>query len=78
LQDNDVPLQALVPPLQHMPEHALRAALREPLLPIDVEGDRQYFLSVRYGEVVDPRVLQALLTGQLEGQQLRAHGAAEG
>lgn len=73
-----MPLQALVPPLQHLPDHSLRAALREPLLPVDVEGDRQYFLSVRYGEVMQPRVLQALLAGQLEGQQFDAQGAAEG
>ncbi|EFN57347.1 hypothetical protein CHLNCDRAFT_142712 [Chlorella variabilis] len=71
-EDNDVALQALVPPLQHLPESARRAMLQEPLLPLDVEGDRQYFLSVRYGKVVDPAMLHALLTGQLEGQQLSA------
>lgn len=40
-------LQALVPPLANLPEGARRAALDDPLLPVDVEGDRQYFLSVR-------------------------------
>ncbi len=43
-QDNDVALQALVPPLAQLPEAAQRAAAMEPLLPLDVEGDRQYFL----------------------------------
>lgn len=43
-QDNDIPLQALVPPLAALPEAAQRTALAEPLLPVDVEGDRQYFL----------------------------------
>jgi hypothetical protein len=71
LQDTDVPLQALIPPLQHLPEAGRRAMLQEPLLPVDVEGDRQYFLSVRYGRLVDPAALHALLRGQLEGQQLR-------
>lgn len=37
-------LQALVPPLAQLPEAAQRAAAMEPLLPLDVEGDRQYFL----------------------------------
>lgn len=37
-------LQALVPPLTELPEAAQRAATMEPLLPLDVEGDRQYFL----------------------------------
>jgi len=71
VQDNDVPLQSLVPPLQHLPDAARGAVLREPLLPVDVEGDRQYFLSVRYGSVLDRAKLAALLSGQLEGQQLR-------
>ncbi|KAI3438397.1 hypothetical protein D9Q98_000829 [Chlorella vulgaris] len=70
-EDTDVPLQALIPPLQHLPEAGRRAMLQEPLLPVDVEGDRQYFLSVRYGRLVDPAALHALLSGQLEGQQLR-------
>ena len=69
-----MPLQSLVPPLQHLPEAARGAVLWEPLLPVDVEGDRQYFLSVRYGSVLDRAKLAALLSGQLEGQQLRADG----
>lgn len=44
-QDNVVALQALVPPLEHLPTQAARrAALGDPLLPVDVAGDRQYFL----------------------------------
>ena len=66
-------LQALVPPLQHLTDPARRqAAFNELLLPVDVERDRQYFLSPRFGVVDQPAMLQALLTGQLEGQQLRA------
>ncbi|KAI7835763.1 hypothetical protein COHA_010341 [Chlorella ohadii] len=71
-EDNDVALQALVPPLAQLPEAAQRAAAMEPLLPLDVEGDRQYFLSVRYGNVLEPQTLRQLLAGQLEGQQLQA------
>ena len=67
-----MPLQAVVPPLQNLPEAAQRVAVQEPLLPVDVEGDRQYFLSVRYGTVLDAPTLKALLTGRLEGQQLHA------
>lgn len=71
-QDNDVPLGRLVAPLAELPEAAAAAALRDPLLPVDVEGDRQYFLSLRYGRVEQPALLRALLRGQLEGQRLRA------
>ncbi|KAL4448002.1 hypothetical protein ABPG75_005221 [Micractinium tetrahymenae] len=71
-EDNDIPLGKLVPPLAQLPEAAANAALGDPLLPVDVEGDRQYFLSLRYGRVADPATLRALLRGQLEGQQLRA------
>lgn len=39
-----MPLQALVPPLAELPEAAQMAAAMEPLLPLDVEGDRQYFV----------------------------------
>lgn len=71
-EDNDVPLGRLVAPLAELPEAAAAAALRDPLLPVDVEGDRQYFLSLRYGRVEQPALLRALLRGQLEGQRLRA------
>ncbi len=71
-QDNDVPLGRLVAPLAELPEAAAMQALRDPLLPVDVEGDRQYFLSLRYGRVEEAATLHALLRGQLEGQRLRA------
>jgi len=77
-QDNDVALQSLVPPLADLAEPAQRAALAESLLPVDVEGDRQYFLSLRYGSVVDGPALRALLTGQLRGQRLQADGEGSG
>lgn len=73
-QDNDVALQSLVPPLAQLPEAARRAALRDPLLPLDVEGDRQYCLSPRYGALVDAPTLVALLAGRLPGQALHADG----
>ena len=44
-------LQALVPPLAALPEAGQRAALAEPLLPLDVEGDRQYFLRWWWGRM---------------------------
>jgi hypothetical protein len=73
VQDVDVPIQALVPPLQHLSQAARRAMLEEPLIPVDVEGQRQFFLSARFGRVLDPAMLERLLAGQLQGQELRTH-----
>eukprot|EP00887_Chlorella_sp_A99_P004626 scaffold4.g4626.t1 len=85
-EDNDVALDRLVPPLAGLPPGARGAAAAEPLMPLDVEGDRQYYLSavcrpllfysLRYGRMADAAVLQQLLAGELpEQRQLR--GAAD-
>lgn len=51
-EDNIVALKELVPPLEHLPTAAARrAAMGDPLLPVDVAGDRQYFLRCEGGGV---------------------------
>ena len=49
-----------------------------PAPPVCAEGDRQYFLSVRYGRIEDGATLRALLTGRLPGQALQADGDTGG
>ena len=66
VQDNIVDTERLVPPLQGCSPEELRAMAAQPLLPVDVEGDRQYILSLRYGRLVDKRALLAVLQGRAD------------
>ena len=36
------------------------------LLPIDVEGDRQYFLSIPHGRIIQKDLLLKVLKGELD------------
>ena len=67
LQDVSVPLSDMVPPLANIsPPVALQLA-EQPLLPVSVSGDRQFFLSWRHGNLVDKATLRRLLDGRLTG-----------
>ena len=68
-EDNDVCIADLIPPLLGRSPQAAAAILAEPLIPLDVEGDRQYFLSVKYGILEDKEKLRKLLEGRYAGQQ---------
>lgn len=65
LQDNWVPLRDLIAPFQDMAPQAVAEAAAKPLIPLDVAGDRQYYLSIRYGNLVDKQQLQSILNGSL-------------
>lgn len=75
-ENNDVPLEDVVPPLQGVLPQVRAVMLREALIPIDVEGDRQYFLSLRYGLLLNKPLLLALLEGRL-GEAGQQHPQAE-
>jgi hypothetical protein len=63
-QDNWVHPERLVPPLWDCSPQELRALIAQPLLPVDVEGDRQYILSLRHGRLIDRTRLLAVLQGR--------------
>ena len=68
-EDVDALIDDVVPPLAGLTPPEATAAAAEPFLPVTVSGDRQYVLSVRYGNVVDGKALKALLNGSLDSEQ---------
>lgn len=65
VQDNLVAPERLIPPLQGCSSTELRQIAEQTLLPIDVEGDRQYILSLRHGHLVNKQRLMEVLKGSL-------------
>lgn len=59
----DVPIQRVVPSFKGLSQAALRHAASEPAFPIIVEGERQFIVSLRYGQVIDGHMLKRLLDG---------------
>lgn len=59
-----VSVDALVPPFKDVTPGEVASLARQPLLPLDVEGDRQYIISLRQGLVEEPHLLKQLLSGQ--------------
>ncbi|BDA42295.1 hypothetical protein COCOBI_03-1820 [Coccomyxa sp. Obi] len=64
-EDNLVAPERLIPPLQGCSPTELRQIAEQTLLPIDVEGDRQYILSLRHGHLVNKQRLMEVLKGSL-------------
>ena len=68
----------MVPPLEGCTPEELRSIAQQTLIPVDVEGDRQYFLSLRHGHLADKARLMAILQGKDDIQQRRLRGLPEG
>ena len=59
-QDGSLRVDAIVPPLKGK-EVQLRELAQQSFLPLDVDGDRQYLISMRHGALLDrPRLVQLL------------------
>lgn len=58
----------LVPPFKDASGVELGYLAGQTLLPIDVEGDRQYFISIPHGRLVEKDLLLKVLKGELEGK----------
>ena len=56
----------LVPPFKGASGVELGHLAGQTLLPIDVEGDRQYFISIPHGRLVEKDLLLKVLKGELE------------
>lgn len=64
LQDTLVDISRILPPLKDISQTS-RAELAElPVIPLDVEADRQYLISLRHGIFVDKTKLFQLLEGK--------------
>jgi hypothetical protein len=63
-QDNVVELDALIPIFKNLSPGEIASLARQPLLPLEVEGDRQYVISLRQGLLKEPRLLKQLLSGE--------------
>lgn len=61
-QNVEVPIDQVIPPC---PPGTPRTTLAAPFVPVQALGDRQYFVSLRYGRVVNPDRLKWLLTRAL-------------
>ncbi|GMH39576.1 hypothetical protein BSKO_07474 [Bryopsis sp. KO-2023] len=65
-EENDVPLEAIVPPLRGLSPTALSVIAQHAFIPLDVQGSRQFFMTLRYGRICDKEMLFRLLDGRLE------------
>lgn len=68
-EDVDVPIEDLIPPLEGLQPGVANAVAAEPFLPVQASGDRQFIISLRYGQVVDKEGLKGLLEGKLLERQ---------
>lgn len=64
MQDNLVPVHEVVPPLKGMGGGGLAQLARQPLIPLQVDGDRQYYVSLRHGVLPQKDTLMRLLEGR--------------
>lgn len=64
LQDQLVEIDALVPPFKGLSPAEIASLARRPLVPLEVEGDRQYIISLRQGILTEPHMLKQLLSGE--------------
>ena len=62
-QDAAASVEALVPPLKGKDVQLAQLA-KQSFLPLDVEGDRQYLVSLRHGALLDRARLLQLLKGE--------------
>lgn len=64
MQDNLVSPERLIAPLKGCSPAELQQIAEQTLLPIDVEGDRQYILSLRHGHILKKQKLMEMLKGE--------------
>ena len=64
MQDNIVQLEDIIPPLRDLPTATLYELALQPLIPVEVLGDRQYYISLRHGILTNKARLIRLLEGK--------------
>ncbi len=63
-------LDRLIPPFKGASDVELGYLAGQTLLPIDVEGDRQYFVSIPHGRIMQKELLLQVLKGKLDEKRL--------
>ena len=56
LQDNDIPIERIDPPFGNRTVAEVKGIVSQRLMPITVNGDRQYYISARHGYVLQKEV----------------------
>jgi hypothetical protein len=56
IQDNDIPLTAIKPPFKGVRQNEINRIASELLFPLNVTNDRQYYLSIHAGQLLDRQV----------------------
>jgi hypothetical protein len=64
-----VPVASVRPMFQGVRQDEIRRVCAQTLFPLDVTGDRQYYLSAKHGNVQDKELLMKLLDGRLLQEQ---------
>ena len=64
VQDNVVALADVVPSLQGLSGEALKEIAEQALIPLQVDSDRQYYISLRHGILIDKARLFEILKGE--------------
>ncbi|GLI68810.1 hypothetical protein VaNZ11_013312 [Volvox africanus] len=62
-EDNDIPMELLVAPWRNRSVAEVRSQAQQALMPVEVVGDRQYYISVPHGHVLQKEILQKILYG---------------
>eukprot|EP00891_Asterochloris_glomerata_P005692 jgi/Astpho2/5692/gw1.00079.264.1_t len=64
-KDNLISIEDLVPPLEQLSSGSMVQVAEQPFIPIDVTGNngRQYFISLRHGDLANKEDLLKLLKG---------------
>lgn len=70
-EDNKYEVSAIIPPLTGFSNSELEEAANQVLIPLDVIGERQFFISLRHGRLIDKELLLALLYGNLNLENLQ-------
>lgn len=56
MQDNDIHLSQLEPPFKGLGPREMSRMAEQLLFPVNVPGDRQYYLSIQAGHILKPKV----------------------
>eukprot|EP00877_Chromochloris_zofingiensis_P007807 jgi/Chrzof1/327/Cz01g11160.t1 len=62
-EDVDVPVARIQPPFQDLRPKQIDKLCNQRLFPVNVEGDRQYYLSIPAGHILDKERLLKILQG---------------
>jgi hypothetical protein len=58
-----------VPPFHGASEEQIKSQADAAFIPVDVLQDKQYLLSLRHGDLLEPAALMTLLRGGFQGSQ---------